>query len=116
MLRSLRSARECSLHYIMELDTRYHVYIMTNTRKTVLYTGRTHDLVRRVNEHKNKVHPKSFTARYNINQLVYFEEFGDEEESKFREHQIKAGSRKKKIDLINSMNPEWRDLAGDFGC
>ncbi len=89
---------------------------MTNTRKTVLYTGRTHDLVRRINEHKNKVHPKSFTARYNINQLVYFEEFGDEEESKFREHQIKAGSRKKKVDLINSMNPEWRDLAEEIGC
>ena len=86
---------------------------MTNKRRTVLYTGRTYDLARRINEHKNKVHARSFTARYNINQLVYFEEFGDEEESKYREHQIKAGSRKKKIDLINSINPEWKDLARD---
>lgn len=99
----------------MELDTRYYVYIMTNKRRTVLYTGRTHDLLKRVIEHKTKANPKSFTAKYNVNQLVYFEELSDEEESKYREHQIKAGSRKKKIDLVNSMNPEWRDLAEDIG-
>ncbi len=95
----------------MEIDTTYYVYILTNKRRTVLYTGRTYDLSRRMNEHKQKLVPKSFTARYNIDMLVYFEKFGDAEEAKQREHQIKAGSRQKKIDLINSFNPDWKDLS-----
>ncbi|GAB5410830.1 MAG: GIY-YIG nuclease family protein [Balneolaceae bacterium] len=95
----------------MEIGTTYYVYILTNKRRTVLYTGKTHDLSRRMTEHKQKLLPKSFTARYNIDRLVYFEIYGDTEEAKQREQQIKAGSRQKKIDLINSMNPEWKDLS-----
>ena len=79
----------------MEIDQRYYVYIMTNKRNTVLYTGKSFDLVKRVWEHKNKV-VEGFTKRYNVNKLVYFEQFATSEEASQREHQIKAGSRKKK--------------------
>lgn len=82
---------------------------MTNTRHTVLYTGVTNDLRRRVWEHKNKV-VKGFTKTYNVDKLVYFEAGGDIEGVILREKQIKSGSRADKIELINSMNTEWRDL------
>ena len=75
-----------------------------------MYTGVTSDLEQRVYEHKNKL-VKGFTSRYNINKLVYFEEFGDVNEAISREKQIKAGSRKKKIALIEKHNPEWKDLS-----
>jgi putative endonuclease len=87
----------------------YFVYIMTNPRNTVLYTGVTGDLKRRVWEHKTKAIP-GFTARYNVVKLVYFEVFDDPEEAILREKKIKGGSRAKKIALINSFNPQWRDL------
>ena len=83
---------------------------MTNKDNTVLYTGVTSDLVARIYEHKNKL-VKGFTEKYNITKLVYYEEFGDVEAAIAREKQIKAGSRKKKIDLINSINASWRDLS-----
>ena len=86
------------------------VYILTNKNKTVLYTGVTVDLKTRINEHKNKLFPKSFTSRYNCNKLVYYEGFHRIEDAIFREKQIKSGSRKKKISLIESINPEWQDL------
>lgn len=76
---------------------------------TVLYTGVTSDLVNRVIQHKNK-QVKGFTARYNVVKLVYYEEVGDPEFAIKREKQIKAGSRQKKIDLINSINSDWKDL------
>jgi len=82
---------------------------MTNKNDTVLYTGVTNNLVRRVYEHKEKI-IKGFTSRYNINKLVFFEETKNIEDAIKREKQIKAGSRQKKIDLINSINPEWKDL------
>ena len=85
-------------------------YIMTNTHHTVLYTGVTSNLSQRVHEHKTKLHPKSFTARYNINKLVWYEGFHRIEEAITREKQIKAGSRQKKLDLINGQNPDWNDL------
>jgi putative endonuclease len=87
----------------------YFVYIMTNPRNTVLYTGVTGDLKRRVWEHKTKAVP-GFTARYNVVKLVYFEVFDGPEEAILREKKIKGGSRAKKIALINSFNPQWRDL------
>jgi len=87
----------------------YFVYIMTNPRNTVLYTGVTGDLKRRVWEHKTKAVP-GFTARYNVVKLVYFEVFDDPEEAILREKKIKGGSRAKKIALINAFNPQWRDL------
>ena len=86
------------------------VYIMSNARNTVLYTGVTNDLIRRVQEHKNRLNPNSFTFQYNLNKLVYYESFNSIEEAINREKQIKGRSRKKKEELINSINPEWKDL------
>ena len=88
----------------------FHVYIMTNKRNTVLYTGVTNDLARRVFEHKNKL-VEGFSKRYNIAKLVYYEEFNDSYNAILREKKIKAGSRKKKIELVEKANAEWRDLS-----
>ena len=86
---------------------------MTNSRHTVLYTGVTDDLPRRVEEHKSST-GSAFTKKYNVNKLVFYESGDDINIAIAREKQIKAGSRKKKIDLINSMNPEWKDLYDEF--
>ncbi len=91
------------------MDKQYYVYIMTNKRNTVLYTGVTNDPRRRVYEHREKL-VEGFTKKYNIGKLVYYEVCEDIEGAIMREKQIKAGSRQKKIDLINQMNKEWRDL------
>jgi len=91
----------------------YCVYIMTNVHNTVLYTGITNDLQRRVLEHKSGRGSK-FTKRYNIKKLVFFEVTGNVNTAIAREKQIKAGSRQKKIDLINTINPEWKDLYEEF--
>ena len=85
------------------------VYIMTNKSGT-LYTGVTNNLARRVLEHKQKLIP-GFTARYNINRLAYYVLFGDIRAAIAREKQIKGWLRKKKIALIESKNPEWKDLS-----
>jgi len=87
----------------------YSVYIMTNFQNTVLYTGVTNHLQRRVLEHKSGK-GSTFTAKYHLTKLVYFETGNDINQAIFREKQIKAGSRRKKADLINSMNPGWKDL------
>ena len=94
-------------------DRQYCVYIMTNAHNTVLYTGVTNNLPRRVLEHKSGKGSK-FTGKYNVDKLVYFECGDDVNVAIFREKQIKAGSRKKKMDLVNSMNPEWKDLYEEF--
>ena len=86
------------------------VYIMSNKNNTTLYVGVTSNLISRVYEHKEKLHPQSFTAKYNLKKLVYFEGFHSIEEAIAREKQIKGGSRKKKIRLIESINPGWKDL------
>ena len=91
------------------MNRQYYVYIMTNKHNTVLYTGVTNNLKKRVYEHKEKL-VEGFTEKYNITKLVYYEVFEDPENAISREKQIKAGSRQKKIDLINSMNTEWLDL------
>jgi len=83
---------------------------MTNNNNTTLYTGVTSDLKIRVYQHKNNLFPESFTANYELHKLVYYEGFYQIEEAIAREKQIKGGSRKKKEALINSMNPEWKDL------
>jgi putative endonuclease len=93
----------------MAVDKQYCVYIMTNVHNTVLYTGITNNLARRVYEHKN-VLGSTFVKKYNVHKLVYYEIGNDARVTIAREKQIKGGSRKKKIDLINSMNPEWKDL------
>jgi len=88
----------------------YHVYIMTNKKHGVLYTGITNDIERRVAEHKHKEVP-GFTSRYNLKRLVYYDEYGDVNEAIAREKEIKGWLRSKKIALIESMNPEWKDLS-----
>jgi len=89
------------------------VYLLTNDNNTALYTGVTTDLKLRIKEHKDKKHKGSFTASYNLWKLVYYERFNTISEAIKREKQIKGGSRKKKIDLINSANPGWRDLVDE---
>lgn len=91
----------------------YCVYIMTNSRHSVLYTGVTSDLEGRVWQHGEKV-VAGFTGRYAVDKLVYYETCEDVDAAIAREKQIKAGSRAKKVALITAMNPEWRDLARDF--
>lgn len=91
------------------MKRQYYIYILTNKHNTVLYTGITNDLKRRVYEHKEKL-VDGFTKKYNITKLVYYEVFEDPENAILREKQIKAGSRQKKIDLINSINREWINL------
>lgn len=87
-----------------------YIYILTNKNQTVLYTGVTSNLLQRMEQHSTVKYATSFTHRYNVTILVYFEEFNSIVDAIAREKQIKAGSRQKKIDLINSINPEWRDL------
>ena len=88
----------------------YYVYILTNKNHNVLYTGVTRDLVRRVYEHKNHADPNSFTAKYKVDRLVYFEDTSDVKAAIEREKQIKSWSRDRKIDLIFNFNPHWVDL------
>jgi putative endonuclease len=90
----------------------FYVYIMSNTSKT-LYTGVTNNLERRVYEHKQKIIP-GFTAKYNITKLVYYEDTLDIQAAITREKQIKGWLRMKKINLIESSNPQWLDLAADW--
>lgn len=85
------------------------VYMMSNKRFGTIYTGVTSNLIKRVYEHKNKI-TKGFTSQHNCKNLVYYEIFDDMVEAITREKQLKGGSRKKKIDLIETTNPEWRDL------
>jgi putative endonuclease len=93
------------------MDRSFYIYILTNFTNTVLYTGFTNDLTCRLQEHKERINPQSFTARYNIYKLVYYEHFEDAYTAIVREKQIKSGSRKKKIILIESINKEWKDLS-----
>jgi putative endonuclease len=86
-----------------------YVYIMSNRTQT-LYIGVTNDIARRVNEHKSKLNP-GFTARYNIIKLVYVESFSDIRDAIAREKQLKGWRRNKKVSLIESVNPGWKDLA-----
>ncbi|MGD1039582.1 MAG: GIY-YIG nuclease family protein [Dehalococcoidales bacterium] len=90
----------------------YYVYIMSSI-SGVLYTGVTNNLPRRVLQHKKKTN-KGFTAKYNVKHLVYYENTPDIGAAIAREKQIKGWTRAKKVQLINSVNPEWRDLSKDF--
>jgi putative endonuclease len=90
----------------------YYVYIMNSPTGT-LYTGVTNDLMRRIYEHKHKV-VEGFTKTYNVTRLAYFEETTDVPSAIAREKQIKGWRRSKKIELIKSMNPTWKDLAEDW--
>jgi putative endonuclease len=94
-------------------EKQYYVYIMTNAHNRVLYTGVTNELQRRVLEHKSGK-GSEFTKKYNLTKLIYFESGDDINVAIAREKQIKAGSRKKKIELIESINPEWKDLFEEY--
>ena len=87
-----------------------YIYILTNKHNTVLYTGVTSNLSQRVWQHRTGQYKSSFTSRYNVTRLVYFESFLSIEEAISREKQLKAGSRKRKTDLITKHNPDWNDL------
>ena len=88
----------------------YYVYILSNSYKNVIYTGVTNDLVRRVYEHKQHLDKSSFTSRYNVDHLVYFEETTNIDAAIAREKQIKGWNRKRKEKLIETINPNWNDL------
>ena len=88
----------------------YYVYILANVTGTVIYTGVTNDLIRRVYEHKHNSDPNSFTARYSVQKLVYYESTSNRYEAISREKQIKSWNRKRKNELVESKNPKWEDL------
>ena len=87
-----------------------YVYILANKTNSTVYTGVTNDLIRRVYEHKNNADPDSFSAKYKVHKLVYFEDTPDVRSAIEREKQIKTWNRKRKNKLVNSKNPEWIDL------
>lgn len=91
----------------------FFVYILTNKKHTVLYTGVTGNLYERVHQH-HAGHGSKFTARYNVNKLVYVEAFSDSYDAISREKQIKAGSRQDKLELIHEVNPAWKDLLDEW--
>ena len=86
------------------------VYIITNKYHTTLYTGVTSNLFVRIQQHRQKHYPESFSARYNLNKLVYYRYFDGIMAAIIEEKRLKAGSRQQKLDLIRSINPGWRDL------
>ena len=88
----------------------YYVYILTNANKNLIYIGVTNDLIRRVYEHKHHLDRESFTSKYNIDQLVYFEETSDVEAAIAREKQLKGWNRARKNKLVEGKNPEWDDI------
>ena len=88
----------------------FYVYILTNRNNRVLYTGVTNNLLRRVYEHKHHLDKGSFTAQYNVEKLVYFEETSSSRAAIEREKQIKGWNRARKNELVNGMNPDWEDL------
>ena len=92
----------------------YYVYMMTNWTNNVLYIGVTNDLIRRTFEHKTKTVP-GFTQRYNLNKLVYFEDFTNINQVIDREKQLKGWKRERKNQLINDFNKDWLDLSGMLG-
>jgi putative endonuclease len=85
-------------------------YITTNAHNNVLYTGVTSNLKSRIGAHKTKKYPNAFTARYNADKLVWYQEFDSIIDARERERQLKAGNRARKIKLIEEMNQEWKDL------
>lgn len=89
------------------------VYMLTNKNNTTLYVGVTSEIVKRIKDHKEKKYPRSFTSRYNLDKLVYYEVLRSMSATIGREKQLKAGSRAKKLALIESVNPDWRDLYGE---
>ena len=97
----------------MPLNKDYYVYLLTNCNNKVMYVGVTNDLERRLYEHKNKL-IKGFTEKYNVNKLVYYEQSNDVQAAIAREKELKKWRREKKNQLVNTLNPTWRDLSLDW--
>jgi putative endonuclease len=95
------------------MHNQYYVYILTNKTNRVLYTGVTNNLERRIYEHKNKI-TQGFTSKYNLTKLVYYEATNDVNSAIAREKQIKGWLRIRKIKLIETINPQWKDLSEDW--
>ena len=95
-------------------ERNYYFYINTNKLHHVFYTGVTNNILNRNDQHKNQDNKISFTAKYKVNKLVWYETFNNIYDAINREKQIKGGSRKKKIGLINKLNPSWKDLTLDW--
>ncbi|MBR6364375.1 MAG: GIY-YIG nuclease family protein [Alphaproteobacteria bacterium] len=95
---------------------KYYVYIMASKKNGTLYVGVTNDIARRAFEHRTNMNKKSFTARYNVHNLVYMETCDSPNVAIEREKQIKSWSRQRKIDLIESMNPDWTDMFDYLNC
>ena len=93
----------------MTIKKRYYVYILASKANGTLYTGMTNNLRRRITEHKEKRIP-GFTQRYGVTRLVYFEEFADVRDAIAREKQIKGWTRRKKIEIIEALNPNWEEI------
>ncbi len=98
----------------MARDHDYFVYLLSNKTRTVLYIGVTSDLEARLRAHIGRVHPKSFTARYQVDRLMYYEEFEDVLAAIAREKQLKGWTRAKKNALIATTNPRWTDLSAGW--
>ena len=88
----------------------YYVYILSNATNVTIYTGVTRDLIRRIYEHRSDAAPTSFTARYRVHKLVYFEELSEPYAAISREKQIKSWNRRRKNELVSGQNPKWEDL------
>lgn len=102
------------ISYVLLMEYGGVVYILTNHTHTVLYVGVTSKIESRLIEHREKFYAQSFTAKYNVSKLVYYQAFSSIEEAIAEEKRIKGGSRAKKIRLIISMNPDWKDLSEEL--
>jgi putative endonuclease len=96
------------------MSEKFYIYIITNKKDGVLYIRYTNNLKRRIYQHKNKVHPTTFSARYNLDILVYYEVFNTKEEALLREARFKKWNREWKINLINEFNEDWKDLYNEI--
>src|SRR5438034_10363510 len=97
----------------MNLKYIYYVYILTNRKNGTLYIGSTPDLEKRLNEHRQKIFD-GFTKKYNIDKLIYVEEFTEKSDAIRRERQLKKWNSERKIELIEKQNPNWNDLSKEF--
>jgi putative endonuclease len=95
------------------MEKEYYIYILANNRNGTLYIGVTSDLIKRVWEHKNKV-VEGFTQKYHVNKLVYYEQYREAENAIRREKRLKKYNRKWKVELIEKINPNWKDLYDDI--
>lgn len=99
---------------ILGIEEYYYFYILASRRNGTLYTGVTNNILERLEQHKNKINKNSFTSKYNINRLVYYETYNNINDAIAREKQVKKWNRKWKIELIEKENPTWRDLSKDL--